>query len=473
MAREQNFLRIFYVFLGLSSATVLPVQFVLTDVLNVQPAEFEIIFKIAASLWMVKFVIGFACNRFVNRVESYKWLLTVMLTLNSIAWLFLSSWSPIDLTHNKSAIIGLLWVVFSSLCVCDVATDGRMVKYVQLENANEVGRTQTYTWAARSVGHLIGGIAVTILIERHGTLKGKVSPQQFIDGFVILPILFIMILWGGIEPARRTHEMDVPSISTFCDTLSTVFSSVRKNHKIILFLIVLFLTPSTGSNMYLYLSESIEHHGLGFGTDILGIIGIVHSIACIIGALVYQNCCTRRNTRHLFIGAILFGTLLSLSQLILLTGIYKDIGLSPKVFVISDDVVSSILDEFLMLPLMIVLANQIPSGYETVGYALFTSIENIVSALSTLISAGMTEALGIVRNSKDNSINFDQLWIMVIICAASSLIPLALIGWVPKQISTYRNIPGDEIEESEIELTGKPIHEIGAPDSDDEYASSV
>lgn len=467
MAKENTFLNIFYVFLGISSATVLPVQFVLTDKLHVQPSEFDVIFKIAASLWMVKVLVGFVCNKFVNQVLWYKRLVTLMLLINSLCWFFLSSWSPVNI--NKTEIIALLWIVFSTLCVCDVATDGRMVKYVQLENGDQIGKTQTYSWAFRSFGRLLGGIAVTLLIERDTSLKGKVSPQQFLDGFVIIPILFIMIMWGGIEPSRRTFLVDSDEHTTCKQTLLSCWNLAKCNKKILAFMAILFLMPSSGSNIWLYLSESIEHHGLGFGTELLGIIGIVHSVSCIVGALLYRYCFRRTSVKKLFVVSILFGATMSALQLILLTGIYKDIGLSPKIFVLSDDVVSSILDEFLMLPLMIIMASTIDNGFETVGYALFTSLENIMSSLSSLLSAGMTEALGIQRDRDTNAIEFGNLWIMVIICAVLSLVPLLFICWVPQNIQSYQSVDcEEEDDENHIELQNNSLHHIGDPEQSDE-----
>lgn len=470
MAKEQNFLNIFYVFLGLSGATILPIQFVLTDDLNVQPSEFELIFKIAAFMWMFKFVVGFVCNRVVNQINSYKLLLTVMLCMNSLAWFFLSSWSPVKL-ETKESITGLLCVIFSTLCVCDVATDGRMIKHVQKESSQDIGKTQTYTWAARSFGRLIGGVAVTILIERKGGLEGKVSPRQFLDGFVVIPLLFVMVLWGGIEPARRNFRVDNTEKATFQETLAMAWTLIVKNKRILAFLVLLFVTPSTGSNMWLYLSESVEHHGLGFGTELLGFIGIIHSVSCIVGAILYKSCFRRWNIRKLFVISLLVGSVISALQLILLTGVYKDIGISPKAFVLSDDVVNSILDEFLMLPLMIVLANTIDSGFETVGYAFFTSLENVVSALSSVISASMTNAFGIKRDPVDNSVNFDNLWIMVIICSVLGLLPIVIIKWIPASLDKY-GIVGEEDEEQQIELTGKPVHAIENSDSDSDSDSN-
>jgi len=480
MAQEQNFLRIFYVFLGLSSATILPIQFVLTDDLHVQPSEFELIFKIAAGMWMFKFIVGFVCNRIVNQINSYKLLLTVMLCINSLAWFFLSSWSPVKL-ETKESITGLLFVIFSTLCVCDVATDGRMVKRVKEEteeSEQNIGKTQTYTWAARSFGRLIGGIAVTILIERQSGLKGKVSPRQFLDGFVVIPLLFVMILWGGIEPARRNFRVEITRKASFSETLSMAWLAIVKNKKMLAFLVLLFLTPSTGSNMWLYLSESNEHHGLGFGTELLGIIGIIHSVSCIVGAFMYKSCFRNWNIRNLFIGSLVIGSIISALQLILLTGVYKDIGVSPKVFVLSDDVVNSILDEFLMLPLMIILANSIDSGFETVGYAFFTSLENVIAVISSIISAAMTNAFGIVRDPNDNSVNFDNLWIMVIICSALGLTPIILIRWIPKTLHEYGNVPHD-VNENEVELAAleqERIHTIGGSsdsDSEDDMEAST
>jgi len=449
MAKESHFLYLFYVFLGVSGAVVLPIKFVLQDDFNIQPSEFELVFRVAAALWMVKFVVGWMINPIVNNLFYYKILLTSCLLSNAISWLFISSWSPVEV-HSVGQITGILFMVFSTLCIMDVATDGRMVKHVLSENESDKGNTQTYAWGFRSLGRLIGGIAVIILVHRDG-LDG-VSPHQFIDGFVIVPFIYIILLWGGIQDDRYppVQAKEIVPFHSFCTICKMVLKTFKQNGKMIFFMIVFFITPSSGSNMYLYLSETIEHHGLGFDTKILGIIGLVDSAACVLASILYKKFMKRINLRILFGICIIVTIATSAAQLVLILGIYKKYHISAEIFVISDDAVGSIVQQLIMLPLMILMAHCITKGFETVLYSAFTSLENVLSAISSFISAAITAKLGIQRND-DGSIDFHNLWIMLVITTSLMVLPLLFLKFIPSKLSSYN-----------------PIHVIGDDDEDDD-----
>ena len=450
MAQESNFLFFFYIFLGLSGSVILPVKFVLQDDFHIEPAEFELIFRLSAGLWVIKFIVGFLINPVVNNLRYYKLLLTGCLLLNSIAWFFLSSWSTIEITEIRD-ITGILFVIFSTLCVMDVATDGRMIKHTLNETDKNKGNTQTHAWGFRSLGRLIGGIAVIILVNRDG-LDG-VSPHQFINGFVIIPIIYILLLWGGIQDDRYppVQETEQTPRHSFCKICKMLYENFKENYKILFFVALVFVTPSSGSNMYLYLSETTEHHGMGFDTKILGVIGLVDAAACIAGAILYKKFMKAINLRMLFTVSFILSGIVSAAQLFILLGTYKEYSVPPELFVISDDAIGSIIGQLIFLPMMIILAHSIPRGFETVIYSGFTSFENILSVASSFISAAMTSALNIKRNAEDDSINFDNLWIMIIITSSVGLLPIFFIKLIPCKITSYTE-----------------LHVIG-PNDDDDY----
>lgn len=459
MAKESHFLYLFYIFLGVSGSVILPVKFVLQDDFKIQPSDFELIFRISSGLWMVKFIVGFFINPVVNNIFYYKILLTGMLATNAIAWYFMSSWSAVEITEVRQ-VTGILFVVFSTLCVMDVATDGRMIKHTLNETESQKGNTQTYAWGFRSLGRLIGGIAVIILVHRDG-LDG-VSPHQFINGFVIVPFIYILLLWGGIEDDRYppVQEQENQPFHSFCKICKMLLQNFKDNYKILFFVSLVFITPSSGSNMYLYLSESIEHHGLGFNTKILGFIGLIDAAACVLGAVLYKKFMKKVNLRILFSICIVLAGLVSAAQLFILLGTYKDYSVPPELFVISDDAIGSIIGQLIFLPMMILLAHTIPKGFETVIYSGFTSFENILSAASSFISAAMTNALGIKRDD-DGAINFDNLWIMIIITSSVGLLPILFIKLIPNRITSYGELhvigPGEDDDyEDGIEMVPSP-----------------
>jgi len=435
---EELFLYTFYVFLGLSASITLPVQFLLQDDLSVQPSAFEMIFAVASSTWCVKFLIGFLVDRIGNTALNYKIIVSSMLLVNAGGWLFLSSWSPWtkELSSIETVTV-MLWVIFSSLCVCDVATDGRMIRLVHDETGDRIGRTQTIVWGCRSLGRIIGGITTTVLLQREGSSTGMFSPRGFIDGFVVAPFACMAFLWIAVralpDPPKGFPRRSPRRSKRFGVIVREVWRVLTENKRLVVVMVSIALVPDSGSNMYLYLSESLQHRGLGFGTHVLGVISIVHSAACIVGACCYHTCFKFIKLRTLFYGTIVIQAILSLSQLVLLFGLYHKIGVSAKFFVLSDDVIGAIVEELLFLPLMILMATMIPRGFESSVYSTLTSLSNVCSMFSSFISAGLTVMFGITRDAS-GVINFDNLWVMALTCTFTGLVPLLFFRWLPKRI---------------------------------------
>ena len=397
-----------------------------------------------------------------------------MLFINSVCWFFLSEWCPYQI-EDVRVITAILWVLFTTLCVCDVASDGRMVKHVQTETESTLGNTQSGVWACRAFGRLGGGICITALLRRDGDddETGRMSSRQFMNGFVVIPVLFCVPLLFFVQSSHRVNEnSDIPHNSvaqmSLCQTFRKMEAVVIKHWRPVGFMVILCVLPDTGSNVYLYISESIEHNGLGFATPILGVVGIAHAVSCIIGAFLYRNCVRKFALRKVFVVTIIIGSIISLSQLILITGYYKQWDITPTAFVLTDDVVGAIIAEFLFLPVLIMMATLIPPGLETVLYAFFTSLSNVCGIISSFISAGVTESFNIKRNDT-GAIDFTNLWKMTLLCGCLGLLPLMFIHWIPRKLQPnihYQEcVPESESEsesdsESDSDEAGRVIKDL-------------
>ena len=165
------------------------------------------------------------------------------------------------------------------------------------------------------------------------------------------------------------------------------------------------------------------------------------------------------NLRILFSVCLILSAIVSAAQLFILLGTYKDYSVPPEIFVISDDAIGSIIGQLIFLPIMIILAHSIPRGFETVIYSGFTSFENILSSISSFTSAAITNALDIKRLD-DGSINFDKLWIMIIITSSLGLLPLLFIKFIPPRITSYGEIhvigKDDDDDDDGIEMVADP-----------------
>lgn len=78
------------------------------------------------------------------------------------------------------------------------------------------------------------------------------------------------------------------------------------------------------------------------------------------------------------------------------------------------------------MPVLVLAARLCPQGMEATLFATLMSILNGGSLLGGLIGAGLTQIFGVTKDS------FDNLAFLIILCNLSSLLPLPLLGLLPR-----------------------------------------
>lgn len=78
------------------------------------------------------------------------------------------------------------------------------------------------------------------------------------------------------------------------------------------------------------------------------------------------------------------------------------------------------------MPVLVLAARLCPEGVEATLFATLMSISNAGSVLGGLMGAGLTQLLGVTKDS------FDNLAFLIILCNLSSLLPLPLLCLLPQ-----------------------------------------
>jgi hypothetical protein len=92
------------------------------------------------------------------------------------------------------------------------------------------------------------------------------------------------------------------------------------------------------------------------------------------------------------------------------------------------------------MPVLVLAARLCPEGMEATLFATLMSISNAGSVVGGLIGAGLTQLFGITKDS------FGNLATLIILCNLSSLLPLPLLGLLP------RDNPDANKESEDIEM---------------------
>lgn len=79
------------------------------------------------------------------------------------------------------------------------------------------------------------------------------------------------------------------------------------------------------------------------------------------------------------------------------------------------------------MPVLVLAARLCPQGMEATLFATLMSISNGGSVAGGLLGAVLTKLLGVTKDS------FDNLAFLIILCSLSSLLPLPLLGLLPRE----------------------------------------
>jgi hypothetical protein len=121
------------------------------------------------------------------------------------------------------------------------------------------------------------------------------------------------------------------------------------------------------------------------------------------------------------------GTVLGLTQLLLVTGINQSLGISNEWFSIGDSLVLTVLGQVSFMPILVLAARLCPPGVEATLFATLMSISNGGAVLGGLIGAALTQLLGVTSE------NFQNLALLLVLCNVSSLLPLPFLGLLPTE----------------------------------------
>ena len=140
----------------------------------------------------------------------------------------------------------------------------------------------------------------------------------------------------------------------------------------------------------------------------------------------------------MFTYSAILATALGSTQLLLVSGYNRELGISDELFALTDSAVLTVLGEISFLPVLVLAAKICPKGVEATLFASLMSLFNFGGVTSQFLGAGLTEKLGVTAD------NFDNLFELVAICNFTTLLPLAAIGFLNEVEVEQQEEEGDD-----------------------------
>lgn len=389
----------------------------LKDDLQLPPAEVSLIEASAFIPWMIKPVYGFLSDSVPIRGYRRKTYLQICGVLNSVSWLSFALYvhSPFFATM---AIVGS---AVGTAC-SDVVVDSVVVE--RSKDQATSGSLQSLCWGSYAIGAIISSYFSGHLVESVG-VRGVFKLTAFVP---LITFIFSFML----------HEEKIKSSSSRTNSNNKVSAQIRmqsqklwaaiRNPQILYPVLFIFLYQATPMPEGAFLFFKTEK--LGFDADFLGQINFISRICMLVGIGIYNTSLKKVPLRTLFKWAIIVGFLVGSTQLILISGYNRTLGISDEMFALGDSAVLTVLGQLTFMPLLVLAAQVCPEGVEATLFATLMSILNSGSFVGTSLGAALTSLFGVTSE------NFDNMFALVSTCLLLSLTPLLFLGFVPSDLTS-------------------------------------
>jgi MFS family permease len=328
----------------------------LKETLKFSPEKIMFLGSITISAWLVKPIIGYIIDSFLNKKN---WIfLALIADIISVLLLGLIHF-PIFM------LITLLIINSNNSAFRDVAVDGIMCVEGKIYNAT--GRIQSIQWISISISGLITGIGGGIIAEKWG----------YRAGFLSLIPFYILVGLG-----THFYKEDAPTRIKKTSTLVTDLKKLFSDKKLIIVALFIFLykySPSFGTPLWF-----IQRDVFKWGKVWIGILGTIGTIFEITGALVYYKFSQKIKIKKWLYFSVFLGAVTTLSYLYY----------TPKTAVIYN-VMYSFIGMFIFLMVMDFMARNTIKGLEATSFALLCSVSNLALVVSNLSGAFLLPIIGL------------------------------------------------------------------------------
>ncbi|XP_019442185.1 PREDICTED: folate-biopterin transporter 1, chloroplastic isoform X2 [Lupinus angustifolius] len=320
-------------------------------------------------------------------------------------------------TAAFSILLGSLSVAFS-----DVVVDSMVVERARGESQSTSGSLQSLCWGSSAFGGIVSSYFSGSLVDAYGVrfVFGVTALLPLITSAVAVLVKEKPML--GIARGRNLPFATPEFWESSKQNIIQLWGTVGQPSVFLptLFIFLWQATPQSDSAMFYFNTNS-----LGFTPEFLGRVKLVTSIASLIGVGLYNGFLKNVPLRKIFLATTILGSALGMTQVVLVTGLNRKLGINNEWFAIGDSLILTVLSQASFMPVLVLAAKLCPEGMEATLFATLMSVSNGGSLLGGLIGAGLTQLFGITRDK------FDNLAVLIILCNLSSLLPLPLLGLLP------------------------------------------
>jgi len=401
---------------GLKSFSKLALNYLLKDVLKLQPTSSQALIATAGIPWGIKPLYGIISDSFPlfgYRRRSY---LFVCAVLSIVAHVGLSTKSG---TSTAVTVTSLLLVTNLSTAVSDVVIDARVVEMSRLDPVNGANDLQSLSWSMMSMGGIIGSILA-------GPATDHLGPRMVFALAAIGPILILLFtIYMKEEPVvvsatkQRRHK-NRHCWNTAREQSLLLFDSMKAPlvwKSAVWIFLSNAIAPGFHQISFYYMTDVLQ-----FTPEFLGGIGAVGYLFLMLGTVVYHSWFRATPFRSMLYYAQIGLALVSLLDIVLVTRWNLKLGISDQWFVLGDEILTDVVSRLKSMPIFVLCAKLCPPGVEGSLFALLMSTSNCSRSISSYWGALLCYWMGIQKG------HYEHLWLAVLVRSVLKLVPIFLLS---------------------------------------------
>ncbi|KAL3508502.1 hypothetical protein ACH5RR_027903 [Cinchona calisaya] len=456
---------------GFRSFVWTAVSYQLKDNLKLSPSASQFVSSIAFFPWSIKPLYGILsdCIPIRGRKRIPYLFLATLLSLGP--WLVVGLSASLRASRVQLTILLTLQNLGSAMA--DVVIDAMIAEAARRERASFAGDLQSISWMTMALGgicgSLLGGYALVNLQIDKIFLLFSVLPtiQLFSCGLVkensLLPELSTsngsqmlnknvfdedkLTTKSKSSTSRRKkgqkstrqrpaveNKFEIPekdgtlasrwfqSLKMACYALFRAFRQPMIVRPMAWFFLANVTVPNLSTIMFYFQSEA-----LNLEASFLGTARVVGWLSLMFGTFFYNRYLKKMKLRRILLWAHVGLAFSSLLDVVLVSRSHTALGISDKVMVLGGSALADGINQFKLMPFLILSGQLCPPGIEGTLFALFMSINNLGSTLGSFVGAGLASVLDISSGS------FDNLTLGIAIQVLCTFIPVVFLFLIPKE----------------------------------------
>ena len=443
----------------LDGGQYLPIFYILKEELILSPVDISLTMGFTAMPFILKPGLAVASDRlpiFGRKRTPY---------LAGSMILVAGTYAGASVAQSYASLLGFLSMNTFGRCLMSAVLQGMVVEVARKEGKDEISAVVGDFFGLKTCAALFSALFSSFLI-------GKLGSRSALRMCACAPLLML----AGIGRCEREggelafvlsneqtrawaaqNSMGIPSAPLRSETtrLSELLHCIC-NPALwgpLLFLVVYSAGPGYDDSLYFFYINRLR-----FRPAALGRLKMAQELAKLIGILVYRYALRRIPDRQLVFGLTAVSLPLYLTPLLLTTGAYHSIPLSPQTLAVSGELVREVVLNMQVLPVFSRFADMGPPGLESTSVSLLYAMLQTSRAMNKVTSAGMSHLLGVTAH------NFHHLSFLIVVCGACATLPLPLAKFIPEdatwtdRLSNQTTLENDqnEIETSQTEQLPMP-----------------